>query len=233
MFSEPGTAHAIEPLSEFRMREENIIEKPVSLPHIRRLALEAGFTRMTVVPLRSSSTYAFDYIAPNDGERLRQMWEDTLFHSAREHARFALQKGDEPPADTLLPAHRLSGRLKANIALQQVSANVRQGQPFTDQVHVTNTGTVTWKACGRRFGGQVTCGLKVCNTQGEVLREDLGRTSLPRDIAPGEEIDIPLIVVGALPPGRYELRYDMVVEGVTWFEYQGSSCARRALEVVP
>jgi hypothetical protein len=28
------------------------------------------------------------------------------------------------------------------------------------------------------------------------------------------------------------LRYDMVVEGVTWFEFQGSPCAYRSLEVV-
>jgi hypothetical protein len=34
-----------------------------------------------------------------------------------------------------------------------------------------------------------------------------------------------------LAPGVYELRYDMVVEGVTWFEFHGSPCPRRALEV--
>ena len=38
-------------------------------------------------------------------------------------------------------------------------------------------------------------------------------------------------VAEPVPHGRYELRYDMVVEGVTWFEFQGSDCARRMLEV--
>jgi len=46
VFSEPGTAHAVEPLSQFRMREERVMEKPVSLAHVRRLAMEAGFSRM-------------------------------------------------------------------------------------------------------------------------------------------------------------------------------------------
>ena len=32
VFSEPGTAHAAQPLSRFRMREESVIEKSVSLP---------------------------------------------------------------------------------------------------------------------------------------------------------------------------------------------------------
>ncbi len=78
----------------------------------------------------------------------------------------------------------------------------------------------------------MTCGLKVCDARGDVLREDLGRTPLPRDVAPGEEIEIEMTVAGLLPTGQYGLRYDMVVEGVTWFEFQGSPCGRRSLEVV-
>lgn len=234
VFSEPGTAHAAGALSDFRMREETIIEKPVSLPHVRRLAFGAGFTRMTVVPLRSANTYVFEYAAgAPDGDRLRQLWEDTLRHSPREHARFALQKGDELPADTLLPPHQLAGRLRADIGPASVTPLVRRGQTFIDRLTVTNTGSVTWKARGRRFGGQVTCGLKICDQQGQVLREDLGRTALPRDVPPGGTLEISMTVAADAPPGTYELRYDMVVEGVTWFEFQGSPCARRMLEVLP
>jgi hypothetical protein len=78
----------------------------------------------------------------------------------------------------------------------------------------------------------VTCGLKVCDADGAVLREDLGRTPLPHDVGPGEEIEIDMTVAGALPAGRYALRYDMVVEGVTWFEFQGTACVTRSLDVV-
>jgi SAM-dependent methyltransferase len=233
VFSEPGTAHAVQALSRFRMREERVIEKSVSLPVIRRQAMEAGFSRMRVVPLRSSAAYVFDYAAtPADGLPLRQMWDETLRLCPGEHARFVLHKGDDPPADTLLPAHQLVGRLEARIVPDQVSAIVRAGRPFTDRLRITNAGSVTWKARGRRFGGQVTFGLKVCDAGGAVLREDLGRTPLPRDIAPDEEIEIEMTVAGLLPTGHYGLRYDMVVEGVTWFEFQGSPCARRSLEVI-
>jgi SAM-dependent methyltransferase len=233
VFSEPGTAHATEALSSFRMREEGIVEKAVSLPYIRRLAFEVGFTDMTVVPLRAASTYAFSYAAaPPDDRRLHQMWEDTLRHSPREHARFALHKGHERAADTLLPPQQLLGRLRATILLRAVCERVRQGQPFTDDLRVANAGTVTWKARGRRFGGQVTCGLKVCDLRGHVIREDLGRTALARDVAPGEAIDIDMRIIADLAPGTYELRYDMVVEGVTWFESHASPCPRRRLEVL-
>jgi SAM-dependent methyltransferase len=233
VFSEPGTAHSVQPLSEFRMREEGILEKRVSLPHIRRLALDAGFSRMRVVPLRSSAAYAFEYAAaPADDVALEQMWKTTLRLSPGEHARFVLHKGDDLPSDTLLPAHHLVGRLDARIVVERGSAVVHAGQPFTDRLRITNAGSVTWKARGRRFGGQVTCGLKVCTEDGRVLREDLGRTPLPRDVAPGEEIAIEMSVLGLLPTGRYVLRYDMVVEGVTWFECQSARRYDRPLQVL-
>ena len=50
VFSEPGTAHAVQPLSRFRMNEESVIEKAVSLPVIRRLAMEAGMPVLWINP---------------------------------------------------------------------------------------------------------------------------------------------------------------------------------------
>jgi len=160
------------------------------------------------------------------------MWSETVRLYPGEHARFVLHKGDDPPADTLLPAHQLAGRLTAAIILDRVSPVVPAGTPFTDRLRVTNVGSVTWRARGRRFGGQVTMGLRVCDFAGNVLREDLGRTPLPRDVSPGEAIEIEMVVAGALPAGQYELRYDAVVEGVTWFEFHGSPTPRRRLEIV-
>ena len=232
VFSEPGTAHASAPHSVFRMREETVIEKSVSLPALHRLAMDAGFTRMRVVPLRSSGLYTFDYSASaQDEQALHEIWEDTLKHTQKEHARFVLHKGGERPADTLLPAAELTGRLAADIVLLHTAPEVRAGAAFVDRLRVKNTGSVTWRARGRRFGGQTTVGLKVCDERGNVLREDLARTPLPRDVAPEEALDIEMHVVADLPAGSYVLRYDMVVEGVTWFEFHGSPCPRRAIQI--
>ncbi len=162
VFSEPGTAHAAQPLSRFRMREESVIEKSVSLPVIRRLAMEAGFSRMRVVPLRSSAAYVFDYAAaPGDGAPLQQMWAETLRLSPGEHARFVLHKGDDPPEDTLLPAQQLVGRLEARIVLEHVSAVVPAGQAVHGstadhehgQRHVEGAGAALWRTGDVRAQG--------------------------------------------------------------------------------
>jgi SAM-dependent methyltransferase len=232
VFSEPGTSHAQHSQSRFRMREEQVIEKSVGLPLIRHLAARVGFTRMRVVPLRASGTYAFDYEASvTDDQALRDMWAETLQHSPAEHARFVLFKGDAPPEDTLLPAQLLAGRLRADIGVARDEIMARPQDRHVDRLRIRNTGTVTWKARGRRFGGQVTCGLKIFGDDGTLIREDLGRTPLPRDVKPGDAIDVEMVLEVALPPGRYRLRYDMVVEGVTWFEHHGSSTPERRLTV--
>lgn len=232
VFSEPGTAHATQPLSVFRMREEHILEKPVALPLIHRIAMDTGFSAMKVVPLRSASEYAFDYTATAaDGEPLRRLWEDTIRHVPREHARFVLYKGGEPAADTLLPSVRLVGRLSAHIETESIAPDVTAGQVFTDRLTITNAGSVIWRARGRRFGGQVTCGVKVYDGAGVLLREDLGRTPLPHDVRPGERVTLDVSIQAELPPGTCTLRYDMVVEGVTWFEFQGSAYVERPLRV--
>jgi SAM-dependent methyltransferase len=232
VFSEPGTAHAEEALSQFRMREERVLEKSVSLHLIRRLARDAGFTRIRAVPLRSPVGYVFDYGGPEENRAsLDRMWTETRQLAAREHARFVLCKGDDPPADTLLPTDKLTGRIRAHIVLADVQPEVKAGESFTDRLRVTNAGSVTWKARGRRFGGQVTCGIKIYGATGDLLREDLGRTAIPRDVPPGDTIEIEVAVNAALAPARYTVRYDMVVEGVTWFEFQGSDCPTRPLMV--
>jgi SAM-dependent methyltransferase len=232
VFSEPGTAHALAAHSQFRMREEGVLEKSVSLPAVHRLAMSAGFGRMQIIPLRSADCYVCDYEATvADNRAVAALWDDTVKHAQKEHARFVLCKGDAPPDDTHLPPERFVRRLRAQIDLLQICAAPSAREAFTDRLRLTNTGSVIWRAVGRRFGGQVTVGVKVCSMADEVLREDLGRTPLPHDVAPGDSLDLDVAIAGSLEPGRYRLRYDVVVEGVTWFEFHGSPCAVRDLHI--
>ena len=234
VFSEPGAVHAENPTSRNRMLEDGVLEKNVSLPLIYHLARQVGFARMKVVPLLDATNYLFEYTAgPSDHEALRAMWSETLLLGPRARARFVLEKGPERPLDSYMPPPMLFNHLlRAQIVIVQGQEHVPAGQDFADQIVVRNSGDVIWRARGRGYGGEVTAGVKVCSEDGTVLRDDLGRTPLPHDMAPGEEVRLDVRIPGRLAPGRYLLKYDMVVEYVTWFEQYGSLPARRTLEVI-
>jgi SAM-dependent methyltransferase len=159
VFSEPGTAHPVQPLSQFRMREESVVEKAVSLPLIRRLAMDAGFTRMRVVPLRSSATYVFEYAATQaDGLPLRQMWDETIRLCPGEHARFVLDKGDDPPSDTSPTRAASHGR--------------REDDGSADRSHADSRSVIrAAKSCGK------TSGARRCRTMWLPARKSRWRCS--------------------------------------------------------
>ena len=51
---------------------------------------------------------------------------------------------------------------------------------------------------------------------------DGGRTLLPRQVEPGQQVQLQATVEAPAGEGRYILVWDMVHEGVTWFEGKGS-----------
>jgi len=55
---------------------------------------------------------------------------------------------------------------------------------------------------------------------------------LPRDIAPGEAVEIDIEVAAPARPGNYILMFDMVSEHLAWFEDLGSATVKQSLEVV-
>jgi hypothetical protein len=55
-----------------------------------------------------------------------------------------------------------------------------------------------------------------------LLIKDDGGSGLPFDLDPGQEIELPLNVTAPSQPGNYILGFDMVQEGVSWFNAKGS-----------
>ena len=119
------------------------------------------------------------------------MWEETLRLGPGQHTPFVLHKGDNTTSRRA-SCRRTSSSDGSELGLFQTgfSDGSLWGSQSRIRLRIRNTGSVTWKARGRRFGGQVTLGLKVCDARDEVLREDLGRTPLAWrvDVAPGDEI---------------------------------------------
>lgn len=121
----------------------------------------------------------------------------------------------------------------AEITLVQTCAQAPANSELVDRIVVRNTSPFTWPAQGPLFGGGgIGVGVKVYQ-DGEFVRDDLGRTPLPHDIAPGETAEVEVSIPVSLNPGAYLLRYDMVIEQVGWFEHGGAPTVERPLTVTP
>ena len=84
-------------------------------------------------------------------------------------------------------------------------------------------------ACSRPFAAQasygrrlVRLGAQLCAADGTVLNRDYERAWLPGTLQPGAVATIPLTFTAPAQPGRYALKFDLVSEGIDWFEACGS-----------
>ncbi len=93
-------------------------------------------------------------------------------------------------------------------------------------------------ACKRPFPSQATygrrlvrLGAQLCDEHGRVLERDYARAWLPDTIEPGERMTVPIQIVAPKVPGRYNLKFDLVSEGIDWFEACGSPTTLKELFV--
>ncbi len=83
---------------------------------------------------------------------------------------------------------------------------------------------------GRRL---VRLGAQLCAADGTVTNRDHARAWLPRTLDPGDTVDVSIEVPVPAPTGagRYQLKFDLVSEGIDWFESCGSNTTTAPLLV--
>jgi MoaA/NifB/PqqE/SkfB family radical SAM enzyme len=81
---------------------------------------------------------------------------------------------------------------------------------------------------GRRH---VRLGAQLAGPDGTPIDRDWARAFLPRTIEGGQRADVGIDVPAPSEPGRYALRFDLVSEGIDWFETCGSEPTVRELVV--
>lgn len=96
-------------------------------------------------------------------------------------------------------------------------------------VRVKNAGNTLWRAGEKRrgvvaLGGHLYAG-------GALAELDFLRVALPRDVAPGDALELAFAFQAPARPGAYALELDMVDEGIAWFAQRGSRTARVLLLV--
>jgi MoaA/NifB/PqqE/SkfB family radical SAM enzyme len=108
----------------------------------------------------------------------------------------------------------------------------RRGRPLNVSTRVRNLSTRPFPAratYGRRL---VRLGAQLCDAAGAVQNRDYARAWLPAPLAPGNEMDVPIEIPAPADPGRYALKFDLVSEGIDWFERCGSRSTTKPLVVL-
>jgi hypothetical protein len=79
----------------------------------------------------------------------------------------------------------------------------------------------------------VQLGIQLLDEQLRLIDRDYRRVPLNADVPPGASALLECVGHAPDTAGRYALKFDLVMEGVTWFEPRGSATVTLSLEVEP
>ena len=143
-----------------------------------------------------------------------------------------------PPAASKTPGPLPDRGFRAQIALIEPPSKLRVGQKETISVKIKNTSDVLWWARGAETNVRndnkfyIAIGDRWLDSNGKLLSEMDGRLGISKDMKPGEELELPLLITAPIAPGEYILEVDLVQEQVSWFSEKGSPTARTKVSVV-
>jgi hypothetical protein len=147
----------------------------------------------------------------------------TLRHATEDHPIMLASK--KPLADARVPA---PGRAHIDV---EAARRAPPGGPIAVKAWLINRGTVAWDTAPRSGTGQVRLGVQLLGEDGRLIARDHHRVELPSDVPPGASIELLFDCPAPTAAGTYMLKFDLVAEGVTWFETGGSPVATHRLIV--
>lgn len=115
---------------------------------------------------------------------------------------------------------------------QPLLPSFRTGLKETVYVKIRNISDRLWPAFGHSDGTyRLSVGNHWLDDHNRIVINDDGRSPLPYDLGPAQEIEIPLTITAPETSGEYFLEVDLVQEGVTWFGSKGSNTLRARVKV--
>ena len=258
VFSEPGAGHAAMPASITATQDYGVLEQEVLIEPFIEMCRAAGFAHVTVCPIAyiipefelTLDEYRAWRRLPRTKRPLRaaeKMWrallefigagkKTVLFEEAfamRLVRLFQIPVEEHP---FLLASKSAEGRRRrstfhAAIAVSHAPSHAAPGETIAADVTLTNTGTAAWPARSESGAGHVRLGIQLLNAEGRVIGRDFARCALPADVRPGESRTMRAAFTAPAEAGDYHLKFDLVAEGVTWFEPAGTKVVVRPLRV--
>jgi MoaA/NifB/PqqE/SkfB family radical SAM enzyme len=148
-----------------------------------------------------------------------------------DYARIRYEIWDTNNLGNAIPGAMPRARIDVAGLLPGLPLVARPGRTLTVRTRVHNLSTRPFPreaSYGRRL---VRLGAQLCDAAGTVVDRDYARAWLPHAIDGGASADVPIEIPAPAEPGRYRLKFDLVSEGIDWFEACGSETTMKALRV--
>src|SRR6202163_1471183 len=121
-----------------------------------------------------------------------------------------------------IPGATPSARIEVRTLVSSIPLISRAGRDSRVRTRVHNLSTRPFPSVatyGRRL---VRLGGQLCAADGSLINRDFARADLPGTLVPGEVASVPLTCPAIPDRGHYTIKFDLVSEGVDWFERCGS-----------
>jgi MoaA/NifB/PqqE/SkfB family radical SAM enzyme len=129
---------------------------------------------------------------------------------------------DDNNLGNAIPGATPRARIDVRQWFSRVPLKTQVSRTLPVTTRVSNLSTRPFRAqasYGRRL---VRLGAQLLDDQGRLLNRDHARAWLPRDVGPGDSTEVDIEIPAPATPGNYTLKFDLVSEGIDWFEACGS-----------
>ena len=224
--SEPGQGHAASPTSIAETAGTGVLENELVIEDLAALAEAVGFREVNVLaegPTRRYEIPVRDIGSFKGGQGFQRYWRGLCQELAAHHY-VLMHKGRSQPTT------ERSGRLSAGLSIVRPRGTVTLSvdEPLRVDLRVANLGDTGWlhRGAGESRAGWTRVGVHLHEAGepvGKVVDVDWHRVGLDRDVEPGSEVAVQLDLPGVDRAGVYDLHFDLVVEGLTWFADRNAS----------
>jgi hypothetical protein len=190
-------------------------DSDAEMAEARRLAAEIGVDRLCwEITDHPEDSYSRRFVPGSpDYEAIHQeIWDQTGLGNA-------------------IPGATPRARIDVRTLVPRVPLLARAGKTMRVRTRVHNLSNRAFSAhtpSGRRL---VRLGAQLCDAEGVLIDRDFARAWLPDDLPPGQRANVAIEIPVPPHPGRYALKFDLVCEGIDWFERCGSETTTKPLVV--
>ncbi len=118
---------------------------------------------------------------------------------------------------------------EALIRAEKKKYSVFAGDKLNIGFQLKNTGLKIWSSSAEN---PCLLSYHLWDIDGQIDQYDNRRFILPRDILPGQKIELPIDIKSPLQKGNYTLEFDLLREGLSWFKDYGSKTLKITLSVL-